>query len=1007
MEMDVVFNPIKSTFSVLVTLGILAKVSCQVPVGHKSDSATKFRRLSIGDIQPYICPSTTKSFGVPHNKTWLAYVVFFHNRCIQHSCKNSLYQFGIFTVNCLHKLRAKRLTCQKSHLSPNISVEDVFGCDGCSGLPLSEKIITLFESWTFAKYCIRAVYSSKIFQEYLFDSGFPRLNKIVTQDFTIRKSIIYHFSGHKQLGTNVTFVLFHLSGHCSRYDPGKKHDEFVWVDGQYINSTLYCMTRSQWSVYLGSHFKVKFKPCNLICFGRTSSVIFSHQVIDKNFIQTITDSYHKLTDTSLQYLLFYSLLIAPANPNPIFVSHIFITGHRYQQIQLFLKKIETFLLSPTEVTKYIHHINKTTILYMKYFNCFFSLSYAQSSSIAPINFTFVTIPFKTVYLRGVKYFNVSFVLDDVAAKPFHAATLISTAGEMFATFTFHLFNQSGFHSCLYGGVTFYDGPFYHNTYKLCNKHTHHAGATYTAASSVTLIVTHLGFKGSLNLSYSANPVSCQGIFINSCLRTVHPEYFVLIQKDIYISHKKMGTSVRMFSLFPLDRDDHDKCATFHIGSQYLVADGQLRMTTCTLRFYFVQNTLVNQASLWCKAALFYTKYYAEELGHLVRPFSRWREAEVFMTTNTPANSTVNFDIKAECEEKYVHPTYITRHFGGHVPEELILPKAIFNFWLQIPSKIDSTHQHFKYNADFLFARYTNQFDDILYLREHVLSTHIRLLTVTYQVCGAKASLAQLQLIYISKHILGTVICLKEANRAFIDRNMVLSLSTTGTLSPNLGMLKFSVQICLSIFWFGNLIEWFPINYDFLGLSMCLFHPNSGKLKLEWTSPLTQAMLSTGNGIVHIDLFGKIFLASLELPVELPCSGKCSLTFSWFKWPDSFVSKDIDTGYEDWTKHTSTLLQSNPRYTLASVNLRRFFPINGRDEYTWLDANTMCTKSGNFLPSFLSQADLDSFVEYVGQLGTQLLIPTVFIGLKIKVQKGGDCILNLDQCSLALQTQSFK
>ncbi len=948
---------------------------------NNASSLANMTALNLQNVFPYVYPKNRQSIWVQMDHTWLVYVNLSGISCLKHTEYFFLTHWFSVMISCLQKSFLLVPNCELLK-PPSLHMRT------------SHKTLKSPSS----QECISLSYSPH-FKDYWIDQSLLLNQKTVKLVTGFRGTGIYTFDAAKYFGVNITFVKFKLSGFCfgSGERPSNKFNEFVCIYQTDKQTLFYCRTRSQWSAFVGGKSTIYFKNCfSCICHGRTTRIVFNYQLIDNKILQSTVEIFHKIWHLTRNCSHFSNISIAISDTEGIDVLQMFITGHKYEYITLSANsRMQLFLHSQLDTI--IKHLNQNTFLQIKYFHCFFSI--LQRAANSPWN-TSINYTFHRITVR-------KYVIHGHGDKLFHTAVKLATVQNLFVNISFHNFSHFGYYSCFFGAISFFDGPIFQQTYQVCNQYPNNApdGFTYTASSNQTLIVAHLAIRGSISISFSVECTSCQGIFLNTCARKGYPGSFtsttrVRFRHD-YGGRKTSATIV--YSMFPGQWDGQDKCATHQIGAQYITTTEQRQMTECALTFYFAKNTASRMGPSWCKISVNYAKFYGKDY-HFFTTKDRWRdshEVEALFGMNTPiipvtanVKRTPRVSVRAQCEDEFLRPKY---HLSSHSlafptgAADTHVAKSIFNYYRQIPFNNDRLKEpndknyftHFSLQSDVLFTHQA-KFLDVLYSKESGLSYHKRVLTIVYKVCQASVQSLPgnsddpktMEKLCFPK-IVGKL-CLKNDKRPYIYPNMVLTLSTNQCAQPgSFGTLNFSVYLCLSTKFFENFGPRLPMDYDVLGLKVC---HRWEKFQREWTSPLTNRMFLSENGLVQVDLPGKISLASLDLTNQT-C---CSLSFSWSKGNKQPERFSMEESADALGNKLLVEWYNGNRYSLKLVDI----VWNHRDrseKRNWIQAERICQASESHLPSFLSNSELDGFTQFIKKLATQLLVSSVFIGLQIKVK----------------------
>ncbi len=943
-----------------------------LPTADALKPKTQPRNVQYGNniykLFPNFDPRMNKSSWAQLPHAWVPYIFVIQEHCIEHTNKYSLLQNLIGILVCLFEFLVSKANCQNFNHQNILQILAPTEVPKLAGKCALTRMTAVFASTRimepFGQQCLDIVYRLT-----------AALNKnSMNFDRFVNRVTMYHYNASGHFGINITFVTFKLSGWCliSGKIPCNKFNELFLIQNQKHQNLFYCMSRSQWSVYLDNVFTIYFKPCILICHGRVTTITFNSQIMDSNFLRTTQDSYYEVQNAHNNSVVFSTTTIPRKKNKPITVFHTFLTAQRYENIQIVFCH-ETHIYIYNQENIYCRQKEaRRAVLHLNFFHCFFSHLHQLNKSTASVNYTFHHVKHKTFQIDRTRNFTLAASVATPQNRSYHKVTKITADEEQtLVKITFVHFHKSGFYSCFYGAVTFFDGLQLLQTYQICNKHPNNVevGQTYTAVSNVTYIVVHLATKGSISISFSARISLCQGIFINTCSKRMHPAEFVTTKR---LTHAGSGIIYWLHAMFPVESNATNSCAVFHIAAHFLPTNRTAQMHDCLLIFYFSRQTDLEQFG---SAEIEYTKYYGNDYRLHTTPRKRWtnqHRVEVFFTMSTPQNNSVTFHSKKQCAEDYFHPKH-NNWLRTLDPEGLRITKHLFNFWYQTPISAIKT---VFFQTRLLFVHTRTDFPDLLYSVESGLSYDVRILTVKYTAGQVEGQVPQGHS-DITNPASGTI-CLKEFCSKFLYNDMILSLSLQGNLNTcSLGLFNFSVNQCFSpkyFHWYATM----PINYEFLDIVKC--HPpmeNVSKFKTEWSSKLTNTMFLTCNDMIQVALPGKTFNASLEVSNQTCCKSKtCSLSYRWKLPEQNFYNRSCTQRF-----YIAQFFHDFLQHFKKSICLFCESPLGSK---SWDDAYRICNASGHHLPSFVSQSELNEFMDLIIVLGTQIFISTAYLGLTFKV-----------------------
>ncbi len=951
------------------------------------------------NVFQYEYPRSAQTFWVHLHRTWQVYAYFSDHYCAKYTEKYVLAQWLASMLSCLNTTFLLTRDCQTSSVPamqaapPSYPVECPRKNSG-----LRQRTQKMLHR-PFGQECIYLSYPP-VLQSSMAQCSVKLNLKSVPLTHLFGGHGIYYFNTVQHFGANITFVKFLLSGFClgSGLIRCNKFNEFLWIYVTKPHNMFYC--RSQWSVYLKYKLKIFFNPCSIVCHGRTTSFVFNYQIIDTKFLETTTDCFHKTRDVERSDFHFGSTKITSIGTKKLSLAQIFVTAQKYEHIFLTTENISQIYFH-SQVHVSLKHLQHEILVHVHFLHCFFSKLESDLSAPLPtkIKYTFSMMKCREFAISEDKTFQLHGSVEGNSTF-FQTATKLSVDSGKFAKLTFNNFSQFGFYSCFYGALSVFEGSDLTQIYQVCNQNPNNApkGFVLSAASNETLVVAHLAINGSITVSLFVETTKCQGIFVNTCTWKSFPLRCATVEH--YKTGHTKSSIPEIMSQFPPSFTDQDQCATFQIGAQYIPQKERFPLQDCKFVFRFTKNP--NSACTY-QMTLDYTKFYGKDYLFFTTK-DRWanqHEVEAFLGMSHPTKSSVLLGKSFHCDDDFLRPRYFFLSnivFPGQ-EAELFQMKSIFNYWFRVPYNrdrrlLENEHPltYFVWHSEFLLEQGSRKFHDVLYIKEAELSYHKRLLTVTYKSCKSFASSLGNQLAMIST---ATFVCLKKDIRQYIYPNMTLSLVTEQIERRHCfwGSLNLSVYLCVQDQAYVKMSRRLPLNYNFLGLKICVpLFTCMGQCKLEWISPLTNAMFLTGKGMVQVNLPGKISLASLDLSNQSCCQNKtCSLKYVWLQGKEPKPqANSLDENRHQWIARVVADLTSGNKYVLKSVEVGMYGQPDRKIKRSWLHAKEICLSGGSFLPSFLSDSEVTAFVEYVKKLSAQLLISTIFVGLVIQVMTTWPC-----------------
>ena len=294
---------------------------------------------------------------VPRN--YLRYSDGTIKHCVSKNLKHNIFLYLISMIECIEsfQLRAK---CQhaktdmfyrgqerkKRHCRHVIPAGGLFQTMDT----FNEKFTAKDKTEPFGEVCITAAYSiqgnSKVYS-----------NMQALTSSTIEK-IRYRFDVSERLGLNVTFLTFSLSDMCVIDHPFRSGQCFYHKDTEHvlidqgdpdpIKKLYFCFKRPQWSVYFGNTTLIDYYPCK-VCINHKSSIVFSYQVLDRDLIQTKSDTYRNIfyggaawstwriryySTARGSYVPYSSICLSSFHPCSHQILEFFIRGEKYEKLSL-------------------------------------------------------------------------------------------------------------------------------------------------------------------------------------------------------------------------------------------------------------------------------------------------------------------------------------------------------------------------------------------------------------------------------------------------------------------------------------------------------------------------------------------------------------------------------------------------------------------------------------------------------------------------------------------------
>ncbi len=398
-------------------------------------------------------------------KLWTPYVLVTGQICTNQKGETSLILWYLLAIHCTERTLSRHGYCKfspppvtnkhhrregkKPHRTkfpsvcptPEVCSKELI-YDSSS---ISKQMLTAF-----AGECIDVVYSPRLYscsgEERAQNShcGLMYLNNVqenrhVTTRFRRMKNILYIIDNPVLFDVNVTFVKFDLAGPC--WGCGSltcfPDNEFLWVvqENPKHGSFYYCMTRPQWSTFPGNKFSMYFRPCGLrgrLCHGKSSSIFFQYQIIDKHLIHTQTDHFFKVMNLTIGILQ-----ISTANINFLGVQLLsyFIKAHKYQQIVMCYANSMDKQTSASD-SKLLHTRKLSNVRYFYHVLTVASQRTNSTRIHSEWHYTFHTIPLDENLVVSSHNFTLTAKFDRDSAQPYHKALKFETGRKLFLTIAF-------------------------------------------------------------------------------------------------------------------------------------------------------------------------------------------------------------------------------------------------------------------------------------------------------------------------------------------------------------------------------------------------------------------------------------------------------------------------------------------------------------------------------------------------------------------------------------------
>ncbi len=861
--------------------------------------------------------------------------------------------------------------------------------------------------------------------------GSVRLNnRVVHKEYAYRwsKNVIYSFMNIVLFHMNVTFVRFQLSGPC--WGCGKmtcfSDNEFVWIsrENQNFDSFFYCMTRPLWSVFPGNKFSIYYNPCALrgkICHGKSSSLFFQYQVLEKHIQNTENDFFHMVLNHrigSLEYsrAIFFGWRLLS----------YFLQVNKYEQMMLSFKADAIPFLSELCSKEKLLTSQQGKILLVLYFQCFVKV--ISSKFTRRLNFSQTSM---TIVRRNVseQYNTLVFAhMNGSEPKPHHTVFCFSSDKNAFLTFEFNTLGYEPLPLCFHGGISVFDSLNNTEIYSIChNLPDERRQVSFTSASEDTLLIVFMSHTGCMNFSLSVQPTPCRGLFINICHKLSYPtEYFSWNIYPLYSGHT---TNLVLFAKSLALNNQTKTCVTYQLGTQYLQPPLLQKIFDCKLTFYFAENRQTGNRGNPHQVNLSYHVFFGKEYRRLLPNIQDKTElGDNFFFLNRHTKVKPKQD--RFCEEEFMTPGW-KAETKYSLPRNLRIPHGVFNTMFRI---LPVTQREKRFEVEIFFQKVKkNRHQDLLLIKESGLSSHVRSLTLTHTPRGFVVDESFKPRIFSAQNQ-SSRICLKEHFRKVIRADMMLSLQAHGSFaSCSLGHFNMSLTFCRDEYWFSQILQLDGFNLEHLGLPTCVRSDyGDHKEKIVWTSVLTSQMFLIDDDVVHVSLPGKPFDAVLLPSGESCCmSQTCFMSFMWRKIKHNV--KRLVFSMEDFV-----FPHKWQEKTRAEERLPRlFFPVQklsskgkgrkiwrhvlhpsflksqqktknwGRltfdeklvevrkmkkdwmflNSYSWKKAKNLCEKKQSSLPTFLSLAEVEAFKVSLRSWELQRPFSSIFIGLQMKVLFG--------------------
>ncbi len=324
----------------------------QIETGH-IQNLTQFKTLYKARINVF--PNDPRPSVVTIRKIWFNFVQLDAKACVEESDKSSLldwvrkdtfcvkYTFRV-KLNCKFAPKPQTIVkrdprckktyrnCKKFQLPTCKTDEDLLLC--CSK-SYGKKMVR-----PFGQECILVVYYyAKTTGHILLNNEEQAYRSLVYR--TAKNNVLYSFRTHLLFGVNLTFVKFHLADFFVRTESvwSQREFEFLLIRETSDNKTsfLFFMTRSKWSLHLGSKFDVFFRPCGeygKLCGGKRTFIVFNYQIFDARMLTTESDNFHKVLDVIKELFQFGYILITADENNSNLCENYFLQGHKYEDVIL-------------------------------------------------------------------------------------------------------------------------------------------------------------------------------------------------------------------------------------------------------------------------------------------------------------------------------------------------------------------------------------------------------------------------------------------------------------------------------------------------------------------------------------------------------------------------------------------------------------------------------------------------------------------------------------------------
>ena len=867
------------------------------------------------------------------------------------------------------------------------------------------------------------------------------LNGMIAGDKTSFDKIRYIFNINILFNLNITFNEFTLSDMCIMHHPYKFkfwtlekeeycnfHGETEYVlihqnekTGEELARKLYfCMRRPQWSIFTKHLTYIDYYICRMCLYYHTQ-IIFTYQIIDSNTI-TLQDNYILLAHgTHLDINMYFAIENKYEIPAPFSIicldlkyvcaTYIYtydIRGDKYEFIKLWqtgVIKHMIFLLNNLNHNEVLLELKQNITRTIPFFYCTIQLriDYVETNRTNKFN-TLQFLLQKVISQKLstmdeiISFSSATYNCKQLCQKVFVVNIQITdyaVIDVMNMTFIGWRTNL-----CLHGGISFYEFSdnatkyirkniinTYREIYNLCNNYTGKYNksnlsfalndrtknliGSYIASSHYTLIVIYYQNNDILYFCFRISKTKCRGVFGNICTAETFP--FNYWKKKLHYE-------------YPFEDNVTFPCVTVQMGSQLL-------FTNIYYKPFYVKAVCISKINMkqdpkWCGAYLNFSIYFKmAKFSKPKRVQSRDR-IDIFFK-NSLENYTTNIfkQQNQQCSEnllKKIKSGMSSKDWGRGL--SIFSARGKLNF-----SSIDSLKTYV--NLQFSTSK-THPHDSCI-ITTSMLSESLIVFNFTYIKCAGNMKVLKQQIPpgTVSLPTRKISVCLRDTVKGFMSNFMILKISMQGQVTGDyrIGEILVYSNLCLFSKRGTYLIS---KETTFRTCTESQYGKNSnwkinfGEDKLIWKANLSTNLLVYLGKIVIVDLLGKIFNIQLKTSLNVTNSNSSlNLKYDWKynslptlrrKHHNQFCSTVIDRLSGKEIKVVEYFFCYFHKFKILSRDLRGDY--DHPTQRTWYEANRMCRASGGSLPSFVSNQDVEDFINFLKMASWSALVTNVFIGI---------------------------